>query len=76
MLPFQDLASNADSSYLAEGMTEGLIADLAEIGSLKVISRSSGAVAQAMARPLAEVASELGVESVVQGAIGRVGDTV
>lgn len=76
VLPFQDLASNADSSYLAEGMTEGLIADLAEIGSLKVISRSSGAVAQAMARPLAEVASELGVESVVQGAIGRVGDTV
>ena len=41
VLPFRDLASNPDSSYLADGMTEGLTADLAEIGSLKVISRSS-----------------------------------
>ncbi|HTC25358.1 MAG TPA: tetratricopeptide repeat protein, partial [Gemmatimonadales bacterium] len=71
-----DPAGNPDTSYLGEGMTEGLIADLAEIGSLKVISRSSGAVAQGMARPLAELASELGVESVVKGSIRRAGDTV
>ena len=42
VLPFQDPASNPDSSYLAAGMTEGLIADLAQIGSLKVISRLLG----------------------------------
>ena len=46
VLPFQEVAGGPDSSYLGEGMTEGLIADLAEIGSLKVISRSSGAAAQ------------------------------
>ena len=57
VLPFQDLASSPDSSYLADGMTEGLIADLAQIGSLKVISRSSGAVAQGTARSLAELAT-------------------
>jgi tetratricopeptide (TPR) repeat protein len=57
-------------------MTEGLIADLAEIGSLKVISRSSGAVAQGRARPLAELASALGVEAVVRGSIAQTGDTV
>jgi TolB-like protein len=76
VLPFQDLASGPDSSYLGEGMTEGLIADLAQIGSLKVISRSSGAVAQGTARSLAELASELGVEAVVKGSIRRAGDTV
>ena len=76
VLPFQDLANNPDSSYLGEGMTEGLIADLAEIGSLKVISRSSGAVAQGTARSLSELASELGVEAVVKGSIRRTGDTV
>jgi serine/threonine protein kinase/tetratricopeptide (TPR) repeat protein len=76
VLPFQDLTSGPDSSYLGEGMTDGLIADLAQIGSLKVISRSSGAVAQGTARSLAELASKLGVEAVVKGSIRRAGDTM
>jgi serine/threonine-protein kinase len=76
VLPFQELGSSPDSSYLGEGMTEGLIADLAEIGSLKVISRSSGAAAQGTARPLAELARELGVDAVVKGSIRREGNTV
>jgi TolB-like protein/Flp pilus assembly protein TadD len=76
VLPFQDLSSNPDSSYLGDGMTEGLIADLSQIGSLKVISRSSGAVAQGKARSLGELASELGVEAVVRGSIRRTGDSV
>jgi len=76
VLPFEDLSSHPDSSYLGEGLTEGLVADLAEVGSLKVISRSSGAVAQGTARSLAELASELGVQAVVKGSIRRAGDTV
>jgi len=76
VLPFRDLASSPDSAYLGEGMTEGLIADLAQVGALKVISRSSGAVAQGKARSLAELARDLGVEAVVQGSIRRSGDTV
>ena len=76
VLPFRDLASSPDSSYLADGMTDGLIADLAQVGSLKVISRSSGSAAQGTGRSLAEVASELGVEAVVKGSIRRAGDSV
>jgi serine/threonine-protein kinase len=76
VLPFQEIASGPDSSYLGTGMTDGLIADLAQIGSLKVISRSSGAVAQGTARSLAELAGKLGVEAVVNGSIRRAGDTV
>ena len=77
VLPFRDLASNPDSSYLADGMTEGLTADLAEIGSLKVISRSSsGSLAQGTGRSLAEVGRELGVQAVVKGSIRRAGDSV
>ena len=76
VLPFEEPASSPDSSYLGEGITDGLIADLAQIGSLKVISRSSGAMAQGTARSLAELASELGVEAVVRGSIRRAGDTV
>ena len=76
VLPFQDLAGSADSSYLGAGVTEGLIADLAQIGSLKVISGSSGSVAQGTARSLADLARELGIEGVVKGSIRRAGDSV
>jgi serine/threonine-protein kinase len=76
VLPFEDLGSSPDSSYLGEGMTEGLTADLAGVGSLKVISRSSGALAQEKARSLDQLASELGVQAVVKGSIRRAGDTV
>jgi serine/threonine-protein kinase len=77
VLPFEDLVSGPDSAYLGEGMTDGLIADLAQVGSLKIISRSSGAVAaQGTARSLAQLAGELGVEAVVKGSIRRSADTV
>jgi serine/threonine-protein kinase len=74
VLPFQDMAAGPDSSYLGDGMTEGLIADLADIGSLKVISRSS--TAQGVTRSLTDLAKELGVDAVVKGSIRKAGDSV
>jgi len=76
VLPFDDVAGDPDSSYLGEGMTEGLTADLAEIGSLKVISRSSGAAVQAATRSLGELAKDLGVDALVKGSIRKMGDSV
>jgi serine/threonine-protein kinase len=76
VLPFQEFGSHPDSSYLAEGITEGLIADLAQIASLKVISRSSGALAEGRAQSLTELGRDLGVEAVVKGSIRRAGDSV
>ena len=76
VLPFQDLAGSQDSSYLGVGMTDGLTADLAEIGSLKVLSRSSASMAPGTSRSLADLASTLGVDAVVKGSIRRSGDTV
>ncbi|HEY6947214.1 MAG TPA: serine/threonine-protein kinase, partial [Gemmatimonadales bacterium] len=76
VLPLTDLAGSPDTSYLGEGITDGLIADLAQIGSLKVISRSSGALAEGTVRPLARIARQLGVDAVVKGSLARAGDTV
>ena len=76
VLPFRELDAEPDSSWLGDGMTEGLIADLSQIGSLKVIARSSGAMAQESALPLAGRAGELGVNALVDGSIGRSGDSV
>ena len=75
VLPFQDLG-NPDSSYLGPGMTDGLIADLAQIGSLKVLSRSSGAMAEEQTGSVTELAGRLGADAVVKGSIRRVGDSV
>lgn len=74
VLPFEDLADSSDASYLGNGMTAGLIAELAQIGSLKVISGASGSVAQG--RSLSELARELDIDGVVKGSIRRIGDTV
>jgi serine/threonine-protein kinase len=77
VLPFQDAAAGPDSSYLGDGMTDGLIADLAEIGSLKVISRASGVAAeQGTAQSLAQLAQSLGADAVVKGSIRKLGDSV
>jgi eukaryotic-like serine/threonine-protein kinase len=76
VLPFRELEASPDSSYLGDGMTEGLIVDLSQIGSLKIISRSSGAMAQGTGLPLAGRAGELGVQALVEGSIGRTGDSV
>ncbi|HET8625456.1 MAG TPA: protein kinase [Gemmatimonadales bacterium] len=76
VLPFQEVGSSAVGSYLGDGITDGLIADLAEVGSLKVISRSSAAAAQGTPGSLGELARKLGVEAIVRGSIRRAGDTV
>ena len=76
VLPFLEQGTSPDSSYLGQGLTDGLIGDLAEIASLKVISRGSGAMAGDTARPLAGRASELGVNALVAGSIQRSGDSV
>jgi serine/threonine-protein kinase len=75
VLPFQDFG-DPDSSYLGQGMTDGLIADLAQIRSLKVLSRSSGVMAEEQKQSLGELAGRLGVGAVVRGSIRKAGDSV
>ena len=74
VLPFADLSSSPDSSYLAPGMTEGLVADLAQVASLKLKSRSPEAAGRASS--LSQLAGELGIDAVVSGSVRRAGDTV
>jgi tetratricopeptide (TPR) repeat protein len=57
-------------------MQEALIADLARIGALKVISRTSARQYENTAKPLRVVAAELGVAYLIEGSVYRVGDQV
>ncbi len=76
VLPLQNLSGDPAQNYLAEGIADELTTDLAKIGSLRVISRTS-TMRYAEHRPSTpQVAKELNVDAVIEGSIVRSGDRV
>jgi TolB-like protein/DNA-binding winged helix-turn-helix (wHTH) protein/Tfp pilus assembly protein PilF len=76
VLPLQNLTSDASEEYFADGMTDELITDLAQIHSLRVISRTSVMQFKQTKKKLPEIAAELNVDAVVEGSVVRSGPTV
>jgi TolB-like protein/Tfp pilus assembly protein PilF len=76
VLPLQNLSQDPEQEYFAEGMTDALITDLAQISSLKVISRTSSMRYKQSNKSLPEIARELNVDGVVEGTVQRSGDHV
>jgi serine/threonine-protein kinase len=76
VLPLQDLTRGGDGVYLADGMTEALITDLAKISALRVVSRTSVMRYKQTKTPLPQIGRELGVDAVVEGSIEREGERV
>ena len=76
VLPLESLSDDAAQDYFADGMTDALIADLGQIGALRVISRTSAMVYKRVRKPLPEIARELNVQAVVEGTVWRSGERV
>jgi TolB-like protein/DNA-binding winged helix-turn-helix (wHTH) protein/tetratricopeptide (TPR) repeat protein len=76
VLPLQNLSADPAQEYFSDGMTDALITDLAQIGSLKVISRTSSLQYKQTKKSLPEIARELGVDGIVEGTVQRSGDRV
>ena len=76
VLPLQNLSADPTQEYFSDGMTDALITDLAQIGSLKVISRTSIVRYKKSEKSLPEIARELGVDGIVEGTVQRSGDRV
>jgi TolB-like protein/DNA-binding winged helix-turn-helix (wHTH) protein len=76
VLPLQSLSNNPNQEFFADGITDALITDLAQIRSLKVISRTSTARYQKTSKSLPEIARELNVEGIVEGTVQQFGDRV
>src|SRR5271166_4602315 len=76
VLPLANLSRDPEQEYFADGMTEQLITDLAQIGALRVISRTSAMRYKGSDKPLPEIARELNVDGVVEGSVLRAGDRV
>jgi TolB-like protein/Tfp pilus assembly protein PilF len=70
------MSGDAAQDYLADGMTEALIADLSKIRALKVISRTSVMQYTGVRKPLPTIARELNVDGIVEGSVVRSGDRV
>jgi TolB-like protein/Tfp pilus assembly protein PilF/predicted Ser/Thr protein kinase len=78
VLPLENLSRDPEQEYFADGMTEALIAELGQIGSLRVISRTS-VMRFKGARPqggLEEIARQLKVDALIEGSVLRSGDRV
>jgi TolB-like protein/DNA-binding winged helix-turn-helix (wHTH) protein/Flp pilus assembly protein TadD len=76
VLPLENLSGDASQNYFADGMTDELITDLAQIRALRVISRTSVMAYKGAGKPLPQIARELNVDAVVEGSVLRSGDQV
>ncbi len=75
VLPLENLSTDSQD-YFADGMTDELITDLAQIGALRVISRTSIMAYKGVRKPLVQIARELNVDAVVEGTVLRSGTRV
>lgn len=76
VLPLENLSGDKDQDYFADGMTDDLIANLAKIRSLRVVSRSTAMAYKGTHKPVSQIAAELNVDAVVEGTVMRVGNRV
>lgn len=76
VLPLSNLSRDPAQEYFADGMTEELITDLAQISALRVISRTSVMTYKGSTKSLPQIARELNVDAVVEGSVERVKDRV
>jgi len=76
VLPLENLSGDASQNYFADGMTDELITDLAQISALRVISRTSVMAYKGARKPLPQIARELNVDAVIEGSVLRSGDQV
>src|SRR5437899_1090251 len=76
VLPLQNLSDDPKQEYFAEGVTDALITDLAQISALKVVSRTTVMRYGRPDKALPQIARELNVDGIVEGTAQRSGDRV
>jgi len=71
VLPFANLSGDRGQEYFADGMTEALITDLAQLRNVRVISRTSVMPYKGSRKSLPQIARDLNVDGVVEGGVLR-----
>src|SRR6266487_1738868 len=76
VLPFENLSSDKENAFFAQGIQDEIITTLSRISGLRVISRTSTAHYNSAPENLAEIAQQLHVANVLEGSVQRSGDRV
>jgi TolB-like protein/DNA-binding winged helix-turn-helix (wHTH) protein/Flp pilus assembly protein TadD len=76
VLPLDNLSGDPSEDFFADGMTDQLITDLAKVGSVRVVSRTSVQHYKGTKKSLPEIARELNVDDIVEGSVIRSGQRV
>ena len=71
VLPMENLSKDPSQDYFSDGMTDELTTELAQIGALRVISRTSAMHFKGTRETLPEIGSKLGADAVVEGSVTR-----
>jgi TolB-like protein/Tfp pilus assembly protein PilF len=76
VLPFENLSSDKENAFFAQGIQDEIITTLSRISGLRVISRTSTARYQSAPENLREIARELRVANILEGSVQKAGDRV
>src|SRR6516225_4840158 len=77
VLPFQNLSDEKENAYFADGIQDDILTNLSKIGDLKVISRTSvNSYRDNAARNVREIGKALGVATLLEGSVRRIGNRV
>ena len=76
VLPLQNLSNDPQQDYFADGMTDELITELAQVSNLRLTSRTSAMTYKSTKKTLPQIARELNVDAVLEGSVVRSGDRV
>lgn len=73
VLPFEDLSPDKDQGHISNGLTEEVIADLSQVGELRVISRSSAMALKDARKDIQKIRRQLDVQYVLEGSVRKSG---
>jgi TolB-like protein/Flp pilus assembly protein TadD len=76
VLPFENLSSDKENAYFADGIQDEILTRLAKIGDLKVISRTSTEKYKSAPSNLREIAQQLGVANILEGSVQKANEQV
>src|SRR5438094_3944398 len=76
VLPFENLSAEKENAYFADGIQDDVLTNLSKIGDLKVISRTSVMSYRGKASNLREIGKALGVGTILEGSVRRIGNRV